>query len=68
MIRVGINGFGRIGRCALKLINQMNNVEVVLINNTTGVEQLSYLYKYDSIYRTNQEMVEYDKDNLIDVW
>ena len=27
MIRVGINGFGRIGRCALKLINNMNNVE-----------------------------------------
>ena len=65
MIRVGINGFGRIGRCALKLINQMNNVEVVLINNKTGVEQLSYLYKYDSVYRTNPEMVEYDKDNLI---
>ena len=65
MIRVGINGFGRIGRCALKLINKMNNVEVVLINNLTEVDQLSYLYKYDTIYRTNTEMVEYDKDNLI---
>jgi glyceraldehyde 3-phosphate dehydrogenase len=49
MIRVGINGFGRIGRCALKLINNMNNVEVVLINNLTGVEQLAYLYKYDTL-------------------
>ncbi len=65
MIRVGINGFGRIGRCALKLINNMNNVEVVLINNLTGVDQLAYLYKYDSVYRTNPEMVEHDENNLI---
>ncbi len=65
MIKVGINGFGRIGRCALKLISKMDNVEVVAINDLTDPLQLAYLYKYDSIYRSSKEKIEYDNDSIV---
>ena len=65
MIKVGINGFGRIGRCALKLISKMDNIEVVAINDLTDSEQLAYLYEYDSIYRRNEEEVSYNDSSII---
>ena len=53
MLRVAINGFGRIGRVALRLLQDEKNVQVVAINNRTpGNEQLAYLYRYDSSHRT----------------
>ena len=55
MIRVAINGFGRIGRCSLRQIMEMKNMEVVAINDLTDSLQLAYLYKYDSIHRTIKE-------------
>ncbi len=66
MLRVAINGFGRIGRVALRLLQDEKNVQVVAINNRTpGNEQLAYLYRYDSSHRTLKGKVSYNDDGLI---
>lgn len=51
MIRVAINGFGRIGRLAFRLTEEDNDYEVVAINDLTDAEQLAYLLKYDTNHR-----------------
>ena len=66
MLRVAINGFGRIGRVALRLLQDDKDVQVVAINNRTpGNEQLAYLYKYDSSHRTLKSKISYDDEGLI---
>ena len=51
MIRVGINGFGRIGRTVFRILSESNDVEVTHVNDINpSVENLAYLLKYDSIY------------------
>ncbi|NLB84681.1 MAG: type I glyceraldehyde-3-phosphate dehydrogenase, partial [Acholeplasmataceae bacterium] len=47
-IKVAINGFGRIGRLAFRLMYNNPNFEIVGINDLTDAEQLAYLLKYDS--------------------
>jgi glyceraldehyde 3-phosphate dehydrogenase len=54
MIRVAINGFGRIGRITLRALQSKNNVEVVAINDLTDVKTLTHLFKYDSVHRQFQ--------------
>ncbi|MFH1171045.1 MAG: type I glyceraldehyde-3-phosphate dehydrogenase [bacterium] len=49
-IRCAINGFGRIGRAALKIILAKKDVEVVAINDLTDTETLAHLLKYDTVY------------------
>ncbi len=53
-VKVGINGFGRIGRCVLRSLYQrgIKDVEVVGINDLTDPKTLAHLLKYDSIHRT----------------
>ena len=51
MMRVAINGFGRIGRLAFRLMEEDNDYEVVAINDLTDAEQLAYLLKYDTNHR-----------------
>ena len=51
MIRVAINGFGRIGRLAFRLMQEDKDYEVVAINDLTDAEQLAYLLKYDTNHR-----------------
>lgn len=51
MIRVAINGFGRIGRLVFRLMEEDPTFEVVAINDLTDAEQLSYLLKYDTNHR-----------------
>ena len=48
MIKVAINGFGRIGRLAFRLMEENKELEVVAINDLTDAEQLAYLLKYDT--------------------
>ena len=48
MIKVAINGFGRIGRLAFRLMEESEDYEVVAINDLTDAEQLAYLLKYDT--------------------
>jgi glyceraldehyde 3-phosphate dehydrogenase len=50
MIKIGINGFGRIGRMALRAALRRNDVEVVAVNDLLDVRQLAYLTKYDSVH------------------
>ncbi len=52
--KVGINGFGRIGRCILRALveRKINDVEVVAINDLTDPKTLAHLFKYDSVHRT----------------
>lgn len=50
MIKIGINGFGRIGRLAFRIAAQSDNVEVVAVNDLLDVDHLAYLLKYDSVH------------------
>jgi glyceraldehyde 3-phosphate dehydrogenase len=50
MIKIGINGFGRIGRLAFRIASQRKNVQVVGINDLLDVEYLAYMLKYDSVH------------------
>ncbi len=50
MIKIGINGFGRIGRLAFRAAIEKENVQVVAINDLLDVDYLAYLLKYDSVH------------------
>jgi len=64
-IRVFINGFGRIGRSAARIILQDEKYELVGINDLYSYEQMVYLLKYDSIYGTLPYDMKIEKDNLV---
>ena len=49
-VKVGINGFGRIGRCVFKIIEKRSDIEVVSINDLTDSKTLAHLLKYDSVH------------------
>ena len=51
MIKVAINGFGRIGRLVFRLMEESEMFEVVAVNDLTDAEQLAYLLKYDTNHR-----------------
>jgi glyceraldehyde 3-phosphate dehydrogenase len=59
-IRVGINGFGRIGRQVLRAAKQQHvaDIEFVAVNDLTDTKTLAHLFKYDSVHRTYQGDVE----------
>lgn len=66
MIKVAINGFGRIGRLVFRLMEENPNFEVVAINDLTDAEQLAYLLKYDTSHRTYRtEEISYEGNELI---
>lgn len=48
--KIGINGFGRIGRIAFRIASQRNDLEIVAINDLLDVEHLAYLLEYDSVH------------------
>jgi len=65
-IRVGVNGFGRIGRLVFRRLMEKSDVfEVVGINDLTNNKTLATLLKYDSIHGRYPGSVEYDEENLI---
>ena len=49
-IKIGINGFGRIGRMVLRLSLNRSDVEVIAINDLLDINHLAYLLKYDSVH------------------
>jgi glyceraldehyde 3-phosphate dehydrogenase len=62
MKRIAINGFGRIGRAALKIIVDTPELEIVAINDLMSIENAAYLLKYDSVYgRYENEVTVQDK-------
>ncbi|HTN78023.1 MAG TPA: type I glyceraldehyde-3-phosphate dehydrogenase [Pirellulaceae bacterium] len=65
-IRVGINGFGRIGRLTFRImIERASEFEVVAINDLTSTKMLATLLKYDSVHGRFAADVSYDDQNLI---
>jgi len=65
MIRVGINGFGRIGRLVFRSSLEMDNIEVVAINDVADVKQLAHLLKYDSIHGILKSSIKVDDGDII---
>lgn len=65
MIKLAINGFGRIGRNALKILLERRDVQVVAINDLTDTKTLAKLLQYDSSYGIYDRKVTYDERNLI---
>ncbi len=64
-MKIGINGFGRIGRGFLReLLKRDSPVEVVAINDVTDAKTLAHLFKYDSVHRTYNGDVKYDESNI----
>ncbi|QQK77856.1 type I glyceraldehyde-3-phosphate dehydrogenase [Salicibibacter cibarius] len=63
--KVGINGFGRIGRLVFRAAMENNDVEVVAINDLTDADMLAHLLKYDTVHGTLPEEVNVDGDDLI---
>lgn len=63
-LKVGINGFGRIGRCVLRALKNEHDIEVCLINDLTDAKTLAHLYKYDSVHGKTHQIVE-SKENAI---
>lgn len=63
-VRLGINGFGRIGRIVFRESINRDNVEVVAINDLLDVEHLAYLLKYDSVHGPFKGEVEVKDGNL----
>ena len=65
MIRVAINGFGRIGRLAFRVMSQRNDIEVVAINDLTDNKTLAHLLKYDSVHGKFNGTVDFTETSLI---
>lgn len=63
--RVGINGFGRIGRNAFRIAFARTDLEIVAVNDLTDTKTLAYLLKHDSNYGTYDKMVTWDDQNII---
>jgi glyceraldehyde-3-phosphate dehydrogenase type I len=63
-IRVGINGFGRIGRCALKQLVEREGFTVAGINDLASVDDLAYLLKYDSVQGWYPRKVSNDQGSI----
>tara|TARA_Y100000817_G_scaffold177000_1_gene138247 strand:+ start:190 stop:1188 length:999 start_codon:yes stop_codon:yes gene_type:complete len=64
-IKIGINGFGRIGRLVFRSAIENDDFEVICVNDLLEVEHLAYLLKYDSVHGTFNGSVEIVNGNLI---
>ena len=66
MIKVAINGFGRIGRLCFRLMEENPEFEVVAINDLTDAEQLAYLLKYDTNHRNYRiDEISFEDDKIV---
>ena len=66
MVKVAINGFGRIGRLVFRLMDSDPELEIVAINDLTDAEQLAYLLKYDTNHRNYRvDEISFEGDKLV---
>lgn len=65
MIRVAINGFGRIGRRVFRLIQDRKDIQVVAINDLADSRTLSHLLKYDSIHGVLKNRISFDDTHIL---
>ena len=64
-IKIGINGFGRIGRITFRAALKRDDVEVVAINDLLDVNHLAYLLKYDSVHGKLEDSIQTNESNLV---
>ena len=64
-LKVGINGFGRIGRMVFRAAAQRDDIEIVAINDLLELDHLAYLLKYDSVHGNFKGTVEISGDQLV---
>ena len=64
-MKIGINGFGRIGRLALRSCLERNNIEIVAINDLFSIKYLAYMLKYDSTHGRLKDEIIIKKNYLI---
>ena len=64
-IKVGINGFGRIGRLAFRAAMKRNDIEIVGINDLLEVDYVAYMLKYDTIHGRFDGTIEVKDGKLI---
>jgi glyceraldehyde 3-phosphate dehydrogenase len=64
-VKVGINGFGRIGRLTFRALMQMEEIEVVALNDLTDARTLAHLLKYDSVHGRYPGEVSVDGDSIV---
>ena len=65
VLKIGINGFGRIGRLVFRSAMKQSDITVVAINDLLEVKHLAYLLKYDSVHGNYDGTVEVDGNNLV---
>ena len=63
--KIGINGFGRIGRIAFRIASQRKDIEIVGVNDLLDVDHLAYLLTYDSVHGTYDGTVSLEDGNLV---
>ncbi len=63
--KIGINGFGRIGRLAFRIASQNKDIEIVAVNDLLDVDHLAYLMQYDSVHGKFPGKIEVKGPNLI---
>ncbi|MFV0480715.1 MAG: type I glyceraldehyde-3-phosphate dehydrogenase [Campylobacteraceae bacterium] len=66
-LKVAINGFGRIGRCVARILNDRNDIELVAVNDTASREMTKQLLKYDSVHGTFLDVVEWLEDDYLQI-
>ena len=64
-VKIGINGFGRIGRIAFRIAVNRPNIQVIGINDLLDVYHLAYLLKYDSVHGQFDGTIEVNNGNLV---
>ncbi|QCI22159.1 type I glyceraldehyde-3-phosphate dehydrogenase [Buchnera aphidicola] len=64
-IKVGINGFGRIGRVIFRLAQKHENIEIVAINDLLSPDYIAYMLKYDSTHGPFKKIIEVNKESII---
>ncbi len=65
MKRIAINGMGRIGRVALKLLMNTPELEITAVNDIASINNIAYLLKHDSVHGNYEKSVEVENSNLI---
>lgn len=63
-VKVGINGFGRIGRMTCKVLEEREDLELVAINDPTDTRTLAHLLKYDSVHGPNPKAISCEEGSL----
>ena len=65
MTKIGINGFGRIGRFVFRASTKRNDIEVVAINDLLPVDYMAYMLKYDTMHGQFEGTVDYNLEKSL---